>query len=805
MGVKAEGGGPGVSGVSFPRRLSVGRASMDAGRAMFAPGGPGFTAIATREVEMEIRFQGIAKHYDGSQVLTGVDLVLASGSFNVLQGKNGSGKTTLLEIVAGTLEPSAGELFFGPTRVNGMPPFERKAFYVPQTLHKYWHLLDERLFCFIPNRTVRENVLAAKAVSGNMEDIERLLEQFGLAHVRCETPDHLSYGLQQRLALARAFLTAPNIILLDEPMSAVDRRQKPRLIELLKTAHRTYRNTILYVTHDADEAAMFHATHYVIEDGRVRRAGMGGRLRALHRPLEAARTRLGLFGGSNGRRRNGRTQSVSGAVTSSDDPWACRRYTMAAAGEPVPPPRLRTDPKNGPREAAAQAGVSAEQSTGGSARSGAVASGAVAQPRPSSGTPTGRPRASFIQLDESTWNLNGPSKLTTPRENDPTARARTPVGERSHPAKQPLHKVQERSEPDTTAAPERRSILPRYLAWQLTRRCNARCIHCHLGAGPDVDRATELTTEEALDLLGQLAKLDLSILSFTGGEPMLRDDWWRIAEAAANHGIPFNVATNGVAVDRAAADRLEELGVHSVTVGMDSHLPEVHDRVRQTDGLFWQAVQAVSRLAERGVRTVIEVVPTRLNHGDMASLVQLAHRIGAAAVHLSPYVPEGRGSRVLELDPDQQLAVLNEWIELRQAYDHRVEVTWHDCRASLLLRDDRRGTYHGCMAGREAGAILANGTVSPCERLPVGVGSVRDSSFVEVWSGAPLLAGFRTPRGHLDGTCATCEYLERCRGCRAVAHAVHGDPLAGDPGCWVRRREANVVLEAPAEGAHLAF
>ena len=106
---------------------------------------------------MDIHFRGITKTFNGDTVLDNISLKLPSGSFNVLRGPNGSGKTTLIEIIAGILKPDFGDIYFGSIKVNDAMPFERRTFYIPQTLHKYWHLVDERLFCFIPERTVQEN------------------------------------------------------------------------------------------------------------------------------------------------------------------------------------------------------------------------------------------------------------------------------------------------------------------------------------------------------------------------------------------------------------------------------------------------------------------------------------------------------------------------------------------------------------------------------------------------------------------------------------------------------------------------
>ncbi len=327
---------------------------------------------------------------------------------------------------------------------------------------------------------------------------------------------------------------------------------------------------------------------------------------------------------------------------------------------------------------------------------------------------------------------------------------------------------------------------PLYVAWEITHRCNACCIHCYSSSGPHASCDNELTTEEGISVIDQLAEAGLMVLAFSGGEPFLRKDWQRLVSHAANCGLTVNIATNGTSITPETPALLKQLGVKSVTVSLDSHKAEVHDRIRRLPGLYEKAIRAISLLSEQDVRVVVGFTPVRLNWRDGRDIARLSYNLGAAAVNLSEYVPAGRGTVELALSPNDLHGMLAEWIAMREEYRDKMAIIWHDCRVGLLVSEEEKRKYVGCGAGRLVGRILPDGTMTPCVFLSNPIGSFRTSSFREMWSSSPLLRVFRERKGHLTGNCGDCEHIMTCGGCRAVAHAYSGgDPLAGDPHCWV--------------------
>jgi len=722
----------------------------------------------------DIYLSGIKKAYNGNTILNNIDLFLPSGSFNVLTGPNGSGKTTLVEIIAGIVQPSSGNIFIGNIKVNSFPPFNRKVFYIPQSLQKYWSLIDPRLYCFIPNMTIKENIIAALRSSGKIIEIDSFLDNFDLTDYVDEMPNHLSHGLQQRLALARAFLNRPNIILMDEPLSSIDIKMKPQLIEIIKKVHKENITTILYVTHDNEEAKMYEASNYFINKGQIGKS----------------QTFYGFDINADVKLRNTRLNTE--CYEKEEKQWNENNRNKAA--------NLSDNFRDLNNKSSGQASLKEK---------GLLLAN---QKLMSSKTSENDEyiQSQFMKYSQQLENLTTSSLEITKAHRDIFDKMKQLIKEmHSKSSNQNSLKKIESKEMARTAIKKVADFTsfksPLYIAWETTHKCNASCIHCYSNSSPEVNCDNDLSTEEALDLIDQLTDAGLMVLAFSGGEPMIRKDWRILAERAKKNGLAVNIGTNGSCINSHTADELKEIGVHSVTVSLDSHLSTIHDRIRQIDGLFWQAIKAVLLLVDRGVRVVVGFTPIKLNWADGGEVIELAYQLGANAVNLSNYVPAGRGSISIDLRPEELRKILAEWIEYRKKYKGQLEVIWHDCRVSLLAPDEEKRDYLGCGAGRFVARILPDGIVTPCFFLPIPIGSIRENSFQKIWRESELLLKFRERSGYILGNCKDCEHLQICGGCRSVAYAYSKkDPLAGDPHCWIITDDDS-YMAALAEGAGLPY
>ena len=211
-----------------------------------------------------VEFRGIAMRFGETVALEGIDLAIEEGSFVVMLGPSGSGKTTLLNILGGFLEPTRGQVFIDGAEVTHMAPARRPTTTVFQ---------DYALF---PHMTIGGNVgfgLKMQGVARPEREtrVERALDMVGLAHTAGRKTHELSGGQRQRIALARALVVEPKVLLLDEPLGALDLKLRRQMQEELKAIQQRVGTTFVHVTHDQEEAmaiadVIVVMNHGVIED-----------------------------------------------------------------------------------------------------------------------------------------------------------------------------------------------------------------------------------------------------------------------------------------------------------------------------------------------------------------------------------------------------------------------------------------------------------------------------------------------------------------------------------------------------------
>lgn len=217
-----------------------------------------------------LRFEGVVVSYGGRRAVDGVTLDVAAGSFCVLLGQSGCGKTTLLKTANRLLSLTAGRVLVEGADVMSMPPVDlrRRIGYAIQAVGLF------------PHMRVRENVAVVPGLLGwdrarVAARVDELLELVHLppAEYRDRYPRELSGGQQQRVGLARALAGDPGILLMDEPFGAVDAIERAHLQTELAALHRQLGKTVLFVTHDVDEALRLADTIAVMRDGRIDQVG----------------------------------------------------------------------------------------------------------------------------------------------------------------------------------------------------------------------------------------------------------------------------------------------------------------------------------------------------------------------------------------------------------------------------------------------------------------------------------------------------------------------------------------------------
>jgi len=233
-----------------------------------------------------LRLDGLRKRYGSSEVVRGVDLAIEEGELLTLLGPSGSGKTTVLKLVAGFTDISAGAIYLRGNDVSRVSPAQRGIGMVFQN------------YALFPHMTVAENIayglkMQRASREARAAKVTEMLELVGLPGFEGRLPRQLSGGQQQRVALARALAFGPSLLLMDEPLGALDRELRERMMVELRRIHQEVGVTALYVTHDREEALVLSDRIGIMRDGNLEGVGTPAEL------LTAPPTRFiaSFFGG----------------------------------------------------------------------------------------------------------------------------------------------------------------------------------------------------------------------------------------------------------------------------------------------------------------------------------------------------------------------------------------------------------------------------------------------------------------------------------------------------------------------------
>lgn len=325
---------------------------------------------------------------------------------------------------------------------------------------------------------------------------------------------------------------------------------------------------------------------------------------------------------------------------------------------------------------------------------------------------------------------------------------------------------------------------PFFLQWNITDSCNLSCSHCYRD-----EPVTDLTRPEltrVLDdfsaFLGHIGRKGRVMLS--GGEPMTSPHIFTLAEECTARGLPVRVLSNGTLIDSAAARSLADAGVRSVQVSLEG-TRRTHERVRGA-GSYAAALDGMRAAREAGLEVTLAFTLTSANMRELAAITRLARK-HADRFHLARHVPIGRGA-ALEARPLTAAELRDALVQLNDQRTrlHRagVDIPMRDPLWKALLASGAgcETCVSGCSIGYNGVCVDADGTAYPCRRLPIRLGNVLETPLAELWE-HPALTRLRD-RDSLEGRCGRCAIRWVCGGCRAVAQALLGYPMAQDPQCF---------------------
>ena len=358
---------------------------------------------------------------------------------------------------------------------------------------------------------------------------------------------------------------------------------------------------------------------------------------------------------------------------------------------------------------------------------------------------------------------------------------------------------------------------PFLVVWNYTDACNLHCKHCYQGAG-EMSK-DELSLNERLNIVDQLADNDVVAIAFSGGEALLRDDFWEVARYASNKGLYLSLATNGTLLTKDVVRRLTDIGVEYFEISLDSVDPLKHDAFRGVNGAWERTVAGIQNVvAQEGAYSCIANTITNENYRELDALVAFSRKLGVNRTLIFNFIPVGRGSDIIDVDlpPDAREHVLQQMYGYLSGQDESFEIlTTAPQFSRVCMMNSQNGIISlahfgaagfsnkvgllaeyigGCGAGRMYCAIQPNGIVTPCVFMPIPVGDLRSQSFVDIWKNAEVMQSLRE-RHDLKEHCGSCDYKNVCGGCRARAYAYFKDIKAPDIGCIYNLRAYNALKD----------
>jgi heme b synthase len=342
-------------------------------------------------------------------------------------------------------------------------------------------------------------------------------------------------------------------------------------------------------------------------------------------------------------------------------------------------------------------------------------------------------------------------------------------------------------------------FVPKWIAWEITRRCNLRCIHCRSSSESVVKEHPDFSTEEAFRILNDISSYAKPVVVLSGGEPLLRKDVFDIAKYGTEKGLRMCLATNGTLVTDKMCKKIKSSGIKIVSLSLDGSTENAHDNFRNEKGAFKGTLNAAALLKKNGIEFIINSSFTKRNQKEIPKIYKLAKEFGATAWYMFMIVPTGRGEEIMnELISKEDYEDILSWHYQMEKDEHdmlvRPTCAPHYYRIVLQkskeegVKFERRslkfstGGSKGCLAGQLICLIDVDGNVLPCSYFPKPAGNIKKQSFKDIWEKSKLFKELRDFKKY-KGKCGVCEFINVCGGCRARAYAVSGDYLEEEPFC----------------------
>ncbi len=348
------------------------------------------------------------------------------------------------------------------------------------------------------------------------------------------------------------------------------------------------------------------------------------------------------------------------------------------------------------------------------------------------------------------------------------------------------------------------------VVFNLTRRCNLDCQHCYLES-KNINYKNELTTLQIKNVIDSLARIDIPILLFSGGEPLMHKDILPLIEYAKGKKIRVGLSTNGTLLTKGLAKKLAKSGLDYVGVSIDGR-KDLHDKFRKVKGAYDMAMKGIINAQEAGLKTGLRFTISKANAADLPFVLDLCIKEKIPRFCMYHLVYSGRGKNIANIDIDNKGRrkvvdfLVHRALEYnKQKFDFEILTVDNHAdgvyiynylkkiKPQIAAEVLKLLEFHGgCSAGSKIVDVSPTGDVFACQFWQQeSMGNIKKTEFSKIWlnKSDESLCQLRSKASHLKGKCGRCQYKSYCGGCRIRALVVHNDLWEEDPCCYLTENE----------------
>ena len=354
------------------------------------------------------------------------------------------------------------------------------------------------------------------------------------------------------------------------------------------------------------------------------------------------------------------------------------------------------------------------------------------------------------------------------------------------------------------------------VVWNSTRTCNLKCRHCYMSSDAKKYQ-NELTTAEAKQFIDDLADFNVPVLLFSGGEPLIRSDFFELADYAAKKGVRPTLSTNGTLITPEVARKIKDIGVGYVGISLDG-LREVNDKFRGKAGAFEAAMNGIKNCVAVDQRVGLRFTINHHNIQELENIFDFIEEENINRVCFYHLVYSGRGNQMMDEDvtAEESRRAMDIIIRRTRDFEERglkkeiLTVDNHCDGVYMYLKALQEGKdelaqqikkYIAMNGGNRSGMAFAEvdplGYVHPDQFTQHHTfGNVRERKFGDIWQDTtnPIMAGLKDRKPLLKGRCSKCKFLDNCNGnFRTRAEARTGDFWESDPSCYLTDEEIGIT------------